>query len=208
MRELARLAVAIKPFARVRLLGEDLIAFRDTNGSVGLVERVLPASPSSMFFGHERRVWFALRLSWLGNSIATARASTCRPNPARASSPPVVQNEGPRSRRIRRMKAGSTMYGNFHGDRADPSARPVATTSGDAALFPDRHVSKTYEGCNWLPRGSRAESIARTRRSCTISSLRKNFFHPRTADTAHHASRSSAPWTDSATQVNAHAGRS
>ncbi|SVB19855.1 uncharacterized protein METZ01_LOCUS172709, partial [marine metagenome] len=36
---------------RVRLLGEDLIAFRDTNGSVGLIDNYCPHRRASMFFG-------------------------------------------------------------------------------------------------------------------------------------------------------------
>ena len=36
---------------RVRLLGEDLIAFRDTNGAVGLVQNNCPHRGASLFFG-------------------------------------------------------------------------------------------------------------------------------------------------------------
>ena len=36
---------------RVRLLGEDLIAFRDTNGSVGLIDNYCPHRRASLFFG-------------------------------------------------------------------------------------------------------------------------------------------------------------
>ena len=36
---------------RVRLLGEDLIAFRDTNGDVGLVDAFCPHRRAPMFFG-------------------------------------------------------------------------------------------------------------------------------------------------------------
>src|SRR5579864_29874 len=37
--------------ARVRLLGEDLIAFRDTNGQVGLIQNNCPHRGASLFFG-------------------------------------------------------------------------------------------------------------------------------------------------------------
>ena len=50
---------------RVRLLGEDLVAFRDDDGSVGLVERVLPASPRADVLRPQRRARTALRLSRL-----------------------------------------------------------------------------------------------------------------------------------------------
>src|SRR5438270_7938403 len=36
---------------RVRLLGEDLIAFRDTDGKVGLMEEHCPHRGASLFFG-------------------------------------------------------------------------------------------------------------------------------------------------------------
>ena len=36
---------------RVRLLGEDLVAFRDTNGAVGLIEEQCPHRGASLFFG-------------------------------------------------------------------------------------------------------------------------------------------------------------
>src|ERR1051326_4754892 len=39
------------PPLRVRLLGEDLIAFRDTHGKVGLVQHNCPHRGASLFFG-------------------------------------------------------------------------------------------------------------------------------------------------------------
>ena len=39
------------PPIRVRLLGEDLVAFRDTNGAVGLVKENCPHRGASLFFG-------------------------------------------------------------------------------------------------------------------------------------------------------------
>jgi phthalate 4,5-dioxygenase oxygenase subunit len=39
------------PPVRVRLLGEDLIAFRDTNGQVGLLEEACPHRRASLFWG-------------------------------------------------------------------------------------------------------------------------------------------------------------
>src|SRR5580692_7319338 len=39
------------PPVRVRLLGEDLVAFRDTNGDVGLVSAFCPHRRAPMFFG-------------------------------------------------------------------------------------------------------------------------------------------------------------
>ncbi|MGC7945359.1 Rieske 2Fe-2S domain-containing protein, partial [Pandoraea pneumonica] len=39
------------PPIRVRLLGEDLIAFRDTQGKIGLLDRYCPHRRVDLFFG-------------------------------------------------------------------------------------------------------------------------------------------------------------
>ena len=39
---------------RVRLLGENLVAFRDANGDVGLIEDACPHRRAPMFFGRRR----------------------------------------------------------------------------------------------------------------------------------------------------------
>src|SRR4029434_9412423 len=39
------------PPVRVRLLGEDLVAFRDTSGRVGLLDEYCPHRRASLFFG-------------------------------------------------------------------------------------------------------------------------------------------------------------
>ena len=39
------------PPVRVRLLGEDLVAFRDTEGRIGLVEEFCPHRRVSLYFG-------------------------------------------------------------------------------------------------------------------------------------------------------------
>ena len=51
------------PPVRVRLLGEDLVAFRDTQGRLGLLEEYCPHRRVSLFFWPQRGVWAALRLS-------------------------------------------------------------------------------------------------------------------------------------------------
>ena len=39
------------PPVRLRLLGEDLVAFRDTTGAVGIVDNNCPHRRASLFFG-------------------------------------------------------------------------------------------------------------------------------------------------------------
>ena len=50
---------------RVLLLGEKLIAFRDTNGTVGLMENNCPHRGASLFFGAQRGMRAAVRVSRL-----------------------------------------------------------------------------------------------------------------------------------------------
>ncbi len=39
------------PPVRVRLMGEDLLAFRDTNGRVGIIDEFCPHRRASLFWG-------------------------------------------------------------------------------------------------------------------------------------------------------------
>ena len=52
------------PPARVRLLGEDLVAFRDTNGDVGLIEEQCPRRGASLFYGRNEEC--GLRCTYRG----------------------------------------------------------------------------------------------------------------------------------------------
>ena len=64
---------------RVRLLGEDLVAFRDSSGRVGLVDAFCPHRRAPMFFGRNEEC--GLRCVYHGWKFdATERASICRPS--------------------------------------------------------------------------------------------------------------------------------
>ena len=54
---------------RVRLLGEDLVAFRDSNGAVGLVGEFCPHRNASLFFGRNEEC--GLRCLYHGWKIAS-----------------------------------------------------------------------------------------------------------------------------------------
>src|SRR3954451_5098504 len=58
------------PPVRVRILGEDLIAFRDTNGDVGLVTQACPHRGASLFFGRNEEA--GLRCVYHGWKFDTA----------------------------------------------------------------------------------------------------------------------------------------
>src|SRR5207247_4321508 len=70
----AELPEADGPPLRMRLLGEDLIAFRDTTGSVGLVAQACPHRGASLFFGRNeeaglRCVYHGLKFDVTGECI-------------------------------------------------------------------------------------------------------------------------------------------
>lgn len=50
---------------KIRLLGEDLVVFRDTEGRLGVMDELCPHRRASLLFG--RRRWLALSLPWLEN---------------------------------------------------------------------------------------------------------------------------------------------
>src|SRR5215471_14168952 len=62
---------------RVMLLGEKLIAFRDSNGSVGLIEQACPHRGASSSSGATRSAASDASIT-AGSSTPTATASTCR----------------------------------------------------------------------------------------------------------------------------------
>src|SRR3954464_8779401 len=63
---------------RVRLLGEDLIAFRDTNGKVGLIQNNCPPRGASLFFGRNEEA--GLRCVYHGWKFDTSGACIDMPN--------------------------------------------------------------------------------------------------------------------------------
>ena len=60
----AQIAKPDGPPLRVRLLGENLVLFRDTGGRVGLVDERCPHRTASLFLRAQRGARTALRLSW------------------------------------------------------------------------------------------------------------------------------------------------
>src|ERR1051326_837788 len=63
---------------RVRLLGEDLVAFRDTHGTVGLIQNNCPHRGASLFFGRNEEA--GLRCVYHGWKFDVAGACVDMPN--------------------------------------------------------------------------------------------------------------------------------
>ena len=126
---------------RVRLLGEDLIAFRDSAGNVGLVDAFCPHRRAPMFFGRNEEC--GLRCVYHGWKFD--RDGTCVDMP---SEPPDS---------LFKTKVTIAAYPTWEGGGI------VWTYMGPPELQPPppdyelvrapathRYVSKTFEDCNWL----------------------------------------------------------
>jgi phthalate 4,5-dioxygenase oxygenase subunit len=129
------------PPVRVRLLGEDLIAFRDSSGKVGLLDAFCPHRRAPMFFGRNEEC--GLRCVYHGWKFNVAGHCVDMPSePAESSFKDRVTIDA---------------YPTWEG------AGMVWTYMGPAELMPPppdyeltrapgthRFVSKTLEACNWL----------------------------------------------------------
>ena len=126
---------------RVRLLGEDLVAFRDSEGTVGLVDAFCPHRRAPLFFGRNEEC--GLRCVYHGWKFD--RNGDCVDMP---SEPPdslfktkVTVGAYPTH------EAGGIIWTYL----GPPERRPQPPESELLrAPATHRHVSKTFEDCNWL----------------------------------------------------------
>ena len=129
------------PPVRVRILGEDLVAFRASDGSVGLVEAYCPHRRAPMFFGRNEEN--GLRCVYHGWKFDTTGACVDMP-----SEPPAS---------LFKDKVRITAYPTFEGGAmvwvymGPPELEP-AKPDYEWLRAPASHrfVSKTYESCNYL----------------------------------------------------------
>jgi phenylpropionate dioxygenase-like ring-hydroxylating dioxygenase large terminal subunit len=159
---------------RVRLLGENLVAFRDGNGIVGLVDDACPHRRAPMFFGRNEEC--GLRCVYHGWKFDRHGACTDMPSEPADS--------------LFKTKVRITAYPTWEGGGV------VWTYMGPPALQPPppdyewirtpashRFVSKTYENCNWLQglEGGidTAHSSYAHRNDITNTSLPRRDGHPR-----------------------------
>jgi nitrite reductase/ring-hydroxylating ferredoxin subunit len=129
------------PPVRVRLLGEDLIAFRDTNGHAGLVGAYCPHRRAPLFFGRNEEC--GLRCVYHGWKFD--RAGTCVDMP---SEPPdslfrtKVQLEA-----YPTWEAGGMVWAYL----GPPELEPPHPDYELLRTTPEhRYVTKSFEDCNYL----------------------------------------------------------
>src|ERR1700730_15492241 len=126
---------------RARLLGEDLVAFRDTNGQVGLLAANCPHRSASLFFGRNEEA--GLRCVYHGGKFDAAGQCLDMPNePAESDF---------------RTKVRAVAYPTA--EKADvvwaylgPREKQPPAPNLEFMRAPHGHtwVSKTHEHCNYL----------------------------------------------------------
>ena len=129
------------PPVRVRLLCEDLIAFRDTEGRVGLIDAYCPHRRAPMFFGRNEEC--GMRCVYHGWKFD--RHGDCVDMPSEPAGTPLQARV--------KIKAYPTFEGGgvvwaYMGPREHMPAPP----DYEWMRAPETHrfVSKTYEDCNFL----------------------------------------------------------
>ena len=182
---------------RVKLLGEDLVAFRDTQGRVGLLDEHCPHRLASLFFGRNEED--GLRCVYHGWKFDVD--GQLRRHADRAGRQPL-QGPGAPCPPIQRSRSGGVIW-TYMGP---PAKQPAPPDDGvDCALQRRTATSpRRYEYCNYL------QGIEGGIDTAHSSFLHNNNLADRGSfrqmDTAAAASKSSAPITASATRASATCG--
>lgn len=126
---------------RVRLLGENLVAYRDSEGKVGMLGELCPHRGASLYFGrNEER---GLRCVYHGWKFDTSGSCVDMPN----ERPETDFKHKIKHTAYHCEEAGGVVW-TYMGD-AEP--RP-GLPKFEWTLVPDSHrfVSKRYQDCNWV----------------------------------------------------------
>jgi phthalate 4,5-dioxygenase oxygenase subunit len=126
---------------RVRLLGEDLIAFRDTEGKVGLVDAFCPHRRAPLFFGRNeecglRCVYHGWKFDRHGDCVdmPSEPAGTTLQAKVKLVAYPTVEK-------------GGVVWAYMGPKEKIPPEPDYEWTRAPAT---HRYVCKTFENCNWL----------------------------------------------------------
>jgi len=126
---------------RVRLLGEDLVAFRDTSGRVGLVDHACPHRGAPMVFA--RNEHDGLRCMYHGWKFGVD--GTCLDTPAEPPNSPLCRHVRLPAYPVR--ERGGVLWAYLGPDKEPP---PLPELEWN--LVPESHValSARIQECNWL----------------------------------------------------------
>ena len=126
---------------RVKLLGEDFVAFRDSNGKVGIVEPRCPHRGANLFFGRNEEC--GLRCAYHGWKFDVAGRCVDVPTVA----PEIAERLKSKAavRALETAEAGDIVWAWF----AD--GEPPALPDFEFAAVPPSHrfVGKKLQQCNW-----------------------------------------------------------
>ena len=129
------------PPVRLRILSEDLIAFRDTDGKVGLLSRYCPHRGASLFFGRNEEG--GLRCVYHGWKFDTTGACVDMPNePAKCSFKHKIRQIAYPTR-----EAGGVIWAYMGPPETTPALPELEWTR-----VPQNHVyvHKRFQHCNYL----------------------------------------------------------
>jgi nitrite reductase/ring-hydroxylating ferredoxin subunit len=129
------------PPIRIRILSEDLIAFRDTNGKAGLLARYCPHRGASLFFGRNEEG--GLRCVYHGWKFDVTGACVDMPNePAECSFKHKIRQTAYSTR-----EAGGVIWAYMGPQAIMPDLPELEWT-----LCPESHVyvHKRFQHCNYL----------------------------------------------------------
>ena len=126
---------------RVRLLGEDLVAFRDTSGAVGLVDAYCPHRRAPLFFGRSDDC--GLRCIYHGWKFE--RGGNCVDMPSEPAG--TKMQDKVKLTAYRTFEGGDVLWAYLGPAEAQP---PPPNFEWMRAPTTHRFVSKTFENCNYL----------------------------------------------------------
>ncbi len=129
------------PPKKLKILGEDLLAFRDTHGKVGLIDPVCPHRGANLYYG--RNEADGLRCVFHGWKFDAS--GQCVDLPTAPADSLFKENI--------RIKAYPTQeWGDIIWAYMGPEAEPPPLPQLAFALVPPSHryVSKKWQDCNWL----------------------------------------------------------
>src|SRR5215211_4447560 len=126
---------------RLRLLGEDLVAFRDTNGQVGLIQNNCPHRGASLFFGRNEEA--GIRCVYHGWKFDVSGQCVDMPNePAESDFKHKVRARAYPTTE----KAGIVWTYMGFADKSPPVPDMEWMRAPEGQMW----VSKTYQECNYL----------------------------------------------------------
>jgi phthalate 4,5-dioxygenase oxygenase subunit len=129
------------PPVRVRLLGEDLVAFRDSDGRIGLLDEYCPHRRASLWFGRNKA--HGLRCVYHGWKFAVDGSCVTQMN---------EPEENQFKHKVRLTAYPTCELGGLVWAYMGPPEKipPLPKFAWTQAPETHRHVSKVIQECNWL----------------------------------------------------------